>query len=87
MQCPHCCHPITMKEVIWLMNGSGYRQLVSVRLNDGTESLCEAGLVNPPKVTILEWSNSRSLQKFPHAPNVIGNPAHWAKRDAEHLTS
>lgn len=54
MSCPHCQAPLTIKQVITLLNGSGYRQVVAVKLPDGTITHQEAGRVNPNAVEILE---------------------------------
>jgi len=53
MQCPHCKAALTLKEAILILNGSGFRQMAPVRLEDGTVTYMEAGLVNPKGVEIL----------------------------------
>jgi hypothetical protein len=53
MQCPHCKAGLTLKEAIVILNGSGFRQIAPVRLQDGNVIYMEAGLVNPNAVEIL----------------------------------
>jgi len=37
-----------------MMHGSGWERLAKVRLDNGTITLVEAGLVNPTQVEVLE---------------------------------
>jgi|HubBroStandDraft_6_1064221.scaffolds.fasta_scaffold1583306_2 hypothetical protein len=53
MECPHCKAVLTLKEVITILNGSGFRQMAPVQLEDGQVAYMEAGLVNPNAVEIL----------------------------------
>lgn len=52
--CPYCHHPLTLREIITMMHGSGWERLAKVRLDNGTITLVEAGLVNPTQVEVLE---------------------------------
>jgi hypothetical protein len=54
MNCPHCQHELTLKEVIEILNGDGSTKYVHVKLPDGSFGFIEAGLVNPNTVEILE---------------------------------
>jgi len=54
MLCPHCNAELTLKQVIILLNGSGYERNAKVRLPDGQIAYISAGSVNPNEVEILE---------------------------------
>jgi hypothetical protein len=54
MRCPHCEHPLTLKQAIVILNGSGFRHMVPVRLRDGTTAVMDASQVNPNAVEILD---------------------------------
>ena len=51
--CPHCRHALTLREAIIIMHGSGFEEIMQVRLADGTLAYLEAGLVNPNVVEVL----------------------------------
>ncbi len=53
MRCPHCEHPITLKQAIVILKGSGFRQMVPVRLRNGIVAVMDASQVNPNAVEIL----------------------------------
>jgi hypothetical protein len=52
--CPHCSASITLKQAIIILNGSGFKRFVRVRVKDETEGIIEAGLCNPNEVEVLE---------------------------------
>jgi len=56
LQCPRCHQPLSIKEAITMINGSGYARKVRVRMPDGKVHIAEAGMVNPNEVKILEDS-------------------------------
>ena len=54
MRCPHCEHPLTLKQAVVILKGSGFRQMVPVRLRNGTVVVMDASRVNPNAVEILD---------------------------------
>ncbi len=80
MRCPHCTHELTVKEAITILNGTGFKRMVPVRLPDGQTTFLEAGIINPHTVEILE-----SPEQFIQRPNVIGDASSHSGRDAQGL--
>jgi hypothetical protein len=54
MECPHCHAPLSLREAIVILNGSGYTQMAKIRLPDGFTRYAEAGSVNPNECEILD---------------------------------
>ena len=54
MKCPHCQHKLTLREAVIILHGSGFAQIATIKLADGTIAFVEAGVVNPNTVEILE---------------------------------
>lgn len=52
--CPHCRHRLTLREITFMMHGSGYEQYARVKLADGSIALVEAGIINPTLVEVLD---------------------------------
>lgn len=53
-RCPHCREPLTVKQIIELMNGSGFVRRVKIRLPDGSTAWIAARDVNPNTMEIVE---------------------------------
>lgn len=52
--CPHCNHPLTLRDSIIIMHPTGFEAFVKVKLPDGTITFIEAGRVDPTFVEILD---------------------------------
>lgn len=52
--CPHCGCGLSLKQIINLMNGSGFIRHVRVKLSDGRIVSMEARNVNPKTMTAIE---------------------------------
>jgi hypothetical protein len=52
-QCPRCHEKLTLREIIWMMHGSGYDQFVWVETPKGRMALVEAGDVDPTQVEVI----------------------------------
>jgi hypothetical protein len=54
MRCPHCECRLTLKQAIFILNGSGFVQMARVRLRNGALAVMDAALVNPNAVEIVD---------------------------------
>jgi len=53
MCCPHCDTPLSLKQAIEILNGSGYERTAQVKLPDGQIVLLPAGSINPRAVEVI----------------------------------
>jgi hypothetical protein len=53
-RCPHCRKLLTIKQIIEMMNGSGFVRRVKIRLPDGTAAWLDARDVNPNAMEIVQ---------------------------------
>ena len=53
-ECPHCKAPITVKQAVEILNGTGIHPRVHIKLDDGTAHLMNACDVNPNTMQIID---------------------------------
>jgi hypothetical protein len=54
LKCPACAAPLTVRQAIEILNGSGYQRTARVHLPDGSIAYLPAASINPNEVEVLD---------------------------------